>query len=79
MSMDLFEKLETRITGILDQLDTLKAENARLVAEADSGREALEEENRRLSEELEQEKAAKSAVLEKIDKLLAKIDEHSTK
>lgn len=79
MSMDLIEKLETRITGILEQLDTLKAENARLVAEADSGREALEEENLRLGEELDQEKAAKRAVLEKIDKLLAKIDEHSTK
>jgi cell division protein ZapB len=79
MSMDLIEKLETRITGILEQLDTLKAENARLAAEVDSGRESLEEENRRLSEELDQEKAAKSAVLEKIDKLLAKIDEHSTK
>ncbi len=79
MSMDLIEKLEARITGILEQLDTLKAENARLAAEADTGREALEEENRRLSEELDQEKAAKSAVLEKIDKLLVKIDEHSTK
>ncbi len=79
MSMDLIETLETRITGILEQLDSLKAENARLKEEAVSGRASLEEENLRLSEELAGEKAAKTAVLEKIDKLLAKIDEHSTK
>ena len=77
--MDAFEQLEKHVTDLLARLDTLKAENARLRAEAESvstGRTALKEENRRLTTALAQEESLRNEVLKRVDSLLQKIQEH---
>ena len=79
--MEAFTKLETQITELLTRLDTLKAENTRLRAEADNvtaGRAALEEENRRLTAALAQEESLRNEVLQRVDNLLRKIQEHDS-
>ena len=79
--MEAFAKLETHIAELLTRLDTLKAENARLRAEAENsaaGRTALEEENRRLTAALAQEESLRNEVLRRVDNLLQKIQEHDS-
>ena len=79
--MEAFAKLESHITELLTRLDTLKAENARLRAEAENsvmGRTALEEENRRLTAALAQEESLRNEVLRRVDSLLQKIQEHDS-
>ena len=79
--MEAFAKLESHITELLTRLDTLKAENARLRAEAEhtvAGRTALEEENRRLTAALAQEESLRNEVLRRVDSLLQKIQEHDS-
>ena len=79
--MEAFAKLESHITELLTRLDTLKAENARLRAEAENvatGRTALEEENRRLTAALAQEESLRNEVLQRVDSLLQKIQEHDS-
>ncbi len=71
--MELVEKLEQRIDEVLSSLSSLREENKRLKDEASRGRSLLEEENARLKQELERERAAKSAVLNRVDALLNKI------
>jgi cell division protein ZapB len=71
--MDLIEQLEGRIDATLEELAALREENRRLREEADHGKTALEEENRTLREELEEERATKQAVLDRIDSLLKKL------
>ena len=79
--MEAFTKLESQITELLTRLDTLKAENVRLRAEAEKsvmGRTALEEENRRLTAALAQEESLRNEVLQRVDNLLQKIQEHDS-
>lgn len=85
VDMDLLEQLENRIEDILSRLKTAEEKNGvleeqvkQLQEEAQTGKADLESENVRLREELEQEKAAKEAVLNKIDGLLTKIAEQTT-
>jgi cell division protein ZapB len=77
--MEVLEKLEQRIPGLLAGLDRLKAENVRIRSE--SGATAariteLAEENRQLRASLAQEESTRAEALKRLDVLLRKIEEH---
>lgn len=74
--MELLEQLENRVTSILSRLETLEQEKKQL-QERCAALEEMEQANQHLREELEQEKAAKAAVVDRIDGLLQKIAEHT--
>lgn len=71
--MELIDLLETRVTALLSQLETLREENSRLREEVEGGLSALVEENRILKEALEEERTVKDAVLTRIDALLLRL------
>jgi cell division protein ZapB len=72
--MELIDQLERRVESMLEEMAALREENGRLKDIAASGASAeLEEENQRLREELDRERATRDAVLERIDNLLAKL------
>lgn len=71
--MDALSQLEARIDSILAKNRVLEEENRRLRRELESGKRDLESDNRVLRDELERERAAKDAVLAKIDGLLNKL------
>ncbi|MDR2573418.1 MAG: cell division protein ZapB [Desulfovibrio sp.] len=79
--MEILDKLEQRITELLAAFDGLKAENARIRAEATTtgaGMRELEEENRRLRASLAQEEGRRSEAVKRLDALLRKIEEHES-
>jgi cell division protein ZapB len=71
--MEILTRLENRIDEILTRVKELEAENARLKRELENGAAELETENLRLQDELDREKAAKEAVVARIDHLLKKL------
>lgn len=71
--MEILTRLENRIEEILARVKELEAENSRLKRDLEEGSTALETENLRLRTELDREKAAKEAVVTRIDNLLKKI------
>ena len=79
--MEILDKLEQRITELLAAFARLKAENARIRAEATTagaGMRELEEENRRLRASLAQEEGRRSEAVKRLDALLRKIEEHES-
>lgn len=79
--MELLEQLEKQVAALLDRLDRLKTENARLRTEfaaMGADKAALEEENLRLLEALEKEEQTRKAALGRIDALLHDIQEHDS-
>jgi cell division protein ZapB len=77
--MEVLEKLEQRIAGLLDGIGRLKAENARIRSEAGAAAariSELEEENHRLRDTLAQEESTRAEALKRLDVLLRKIEEH---
>ena len=75
--MELIDLLETRVTALLSQLETLREENRRLQEEVEGGLSALAEENRTLREALEEERTVKDAVLTRIDALLLRLKDQT--
>lgn len=66
-----FDKLESKLNGLIEQCETLKAQNAQLEAEA----AALEEELRLKTENEEKLMEERSMVRSRIDGLLARVNE----
>ena len=75
--MELIDLLETRVTALLSQLETLREENRRLREEVEGGLSALAEENRALREALEEERTVKDTVLARIDALLLRLKDQT--
>lgn len=75
--MELIDLLETRVTALLSQLETLREENRRLREEVEGGLSALAEENRILKEALDEERTVKDAVLTRIDALLLRLKDQT--
>ncbi|MBZ2172616.1 cell division protein ZapB [Nitratidesulfovibrio sp. SRB-5] len=75
--MELIDLLETRVTALLSQLETLREENSRLREEVEGGLSALAEENRILKEALDEERTVKDAVLTRIDALLLRLKDQT--
>lgn len=71
--MEILTRLENRIDEVLARNKELESENERLKREFESGAAELESENLRLKDELDREKAAKEAVVARIDLLLKKL------
>lgn len=74
--MELLDLLEARVSELLTQADGLRAENARLAAQAAheaARRQALQDENQALQATLHQEQRLRDAVLERIDTLLERL------
>ena len=79
--MELLEQLESQVEALLARLDRLKAENAKISAEsADvaARNDALDEENQKLREALENEETLRTEALNRIDALLRRIQEHDS-
>lgn len=79
--MELLEKLETQVAALLARLDRLRAENERVSAESAALGEkkaALEDENHRLREALENEEQLRAQALKRIDAVLRNIQEHDS-
>lgn len=79
--MELLEQLESQVEALLAQLGRLKAENARIRAEsadAAAQNDALDEENQKLREALENEEKLRTEALNRIDALLRRIQEHNS-
>ena len=67
--MELLDLLENRVTGLMAEVDRLRAENSRLredVVTAESLLATSEEEKRALKESLTQEQQVKDAVLQRL-------------
>ena len=73
--MELLELLERRVSELLQNLHSLREENARLSASCEVITK-MREENRLLTEELERERALRKEIDTRIDKLLAGISEY---
>lgn len=74
--MELLDMLEARVAGLMAEVERLRMENQRIAAtssETVAARQTLQEENRRLRDDLAQEQQLKDEVLERIDALLARI------
>ncbi len=71
--MEILDRLEAKIDGLLADIIALKSEKDRLQSEL-AGLESLKLENQQLKEQLEKEQADKSAVVERIDTLLKKLE-----
>jgi cell division protein ZapB len=71
--MELIDRLEQRLESLLEEVESLKAENIQLKEEVEVSLSVLEEENRSLKDELEQERSTKDAVMGRIDGLLSKL------
>lgn len=79
--MEMLEQLETCVNGLLARLTELGGENARLQAEISSltqTRSVLAAENQTLHAQLIKEERLRSEVLQRIDDLLRKIQEHDS-
>jgi hypothetical protein len=74
--MEILARLESRIEEMLMKIRGLENDNAELKRRMEASISALEDENLRLTEELETERAGKEAVVERIDSLLRKLTEH---
>lgn len=74
--MEILARLESRIEEMLTKIRGLENENAELKRRMEESIGTLENENLRLMEELENERAGKEAVVERIDSLLRKLTEH---
>lgn len=77
--MEILTRLENRIDEVLARVKELEAENAKLKREIENRATELESENLRLQDELDREKAAKEAVVARIDMLLRKLSEETEK
>lgn len=75
--MELIDLLETRVMGLLSQIETLHEENRRLREEVEGGFSALAEENQTLKEALEKERTVKNTVLARIDALLLRLKDQT--
>jgi len=71
--MELIDRLEQRLESLLEEVESLKNENIQLKEEVEVSLSVLEEENRSLKDELEQERSTKDAVMGRIDGLLSKL------
>ena len=79
--MELLDLLENRVTGLMAEVDRLRAENSRLredVVAAESLLATSEEEKRALKESLTQEQQVKDAVLQRIDGLLQRLKDYGS-
>ena len=73
--MELLDRLERRVGDLLQQIQDLRKENARLRACAES-LVLSQEDNRILTETLDKERALRGEIDRRIDRLLAGINEH---
>ena len=73
--MELLDLLERRVGDLLQQIQDLREENARLCASTEVIAQ-MREENRILGEALDKERALRSQIDARIDRLLAGINEH---
>lgn len=73
--MELLDLLERRVGDLLQQIQDLREENARLCASTEAIAQ-MREENRILAEALDKERALRSQIDARIDRLLAGINEH---
>jgi len=71
--MELLDLLESRVDSLVTEIEFLRRENAKLREEASAGITALTEENTYLKQALEEEQHLKSAVLQRVDGLLSRI------
>lgn len=79
--MELLDLLENRVTGLMAEVDRLRAENSRLREDAVAAESLLatsEEEKRSLKESLMQEQQVKDSVLERIDGLLQRLKDYGS-
>lgn len=75
-TMELLDRLESRIEEMLGQIHNLRQENERLKEELGSS-ESLAEEVASLKAELDKEKAAKEAIADRINTLLERLTRES--
>lgn len=75
--MDILTQLEQRIDSLLETVSTLTAEKARLQEELESGLAAFAEENSQLKAQVDEERATRQAVLDRVDAMLAKVQSHT--
>ena len=73
--MELLDLLERRVGDLLQQNRDLREENARFRASSEIIAQ-MNEENRNLTEALDKERALRSEIDRRIDRLLAGISEH---
>jgi cell division protein ZapB len=71
--MEILTRLENKIEEVLARNKELESENERLKREFETGAAELESDNLRLKDELDRERAAKEAVVSRIDLLLKKL------
>ncbi len=79
--MELLEQLESQVEALLARLDRLKVENAKISAEYAAfaaENEALDMNNQKLREALENEEKLRTEALNRIDALLRRIQEHDS-
>lgn len=73
--MELLELLERRVSELLQNLQSLREENARLTASCEVITK-MREEHRLLTDELEKERALRNEIDKRINQLLAGISEY---
>lgn len=72
--MEILDRLESKIDGLLADISELKTERD-LLQEELAEMESLKQKNEKLKEQLNKEQADKSAVVERIDTLLKKLED----
>ena len=80
--MKILEQLDTQVTNLLQNVQTLRAENEGLRIELESLKEtitALEEKTQSLTDALAKEKAVRMKALGQINSLLQKIQDFDSK
>ena len=78
LDMETLNLLEQRVLSLLDEVERLRVENARLRDEVESGLSNLAKENQMLKDSLDEEQRTRSAVLGRLDALLLRLNEHAT-
>lgn len=73
--MEALEQLERRLSALLTELDTLRAENASLARGQTEILDSLTQENATLRASLAQEQERNSITLSRIEKLLERVKE----
>lgn len=79
--MEVLEQLEIRVADLLARLDALRAECAQAtssLAAAVQQRQALEQENSRLTQAVARSEERRKEALRRLDALLRKIQEHDS-
>lgn len=79
--MELLERLETQVDGLLQQMVRLRAENSQVrakLAALEAEKASLEAAGQKLQDLLAQEESRRVEALKRIDALLRRIQEHDS-